>query len=38
MTEWLGWVSHGHEIYRHDLEVMVSNPVQFELGIHNISI
>ena len=33
MIEWLGRVSQGLEIYRHDLEVTGSN-----LGAHSISV
>ena len=30
MAEWLGWASHGHEMYCHDPEIMGSKPGQVE--------
>ena len=33
MAEWLEQASHGHEMYYHDLEVIVLNPSWVELGV-----
>ena len=38
MVEWLEQVSQLHEMYRHDLEVMSSNPSWVELGAHSTSV
>ena len=38
MAEWLEQASKWHEMYRHDLEVMSSNPDWVELGVCNTSV
>ena len=38
MSELLGWVSQGHEMYCHDLEVMGLNSSSVELGVHSSSV
>ena len=38
MAEWLEQASQWHEMYRHDLEVMSSNPGRVELGVHSTSV
>ena len=38
MAKWLNQASQWHEMYCHDLEVMSSNPVWIELGMHITSV
>ena len=38
MAEWLEWPSQEHKTYCHDLEVMVSKPVQAKLGVCSTSV
>ena len=38
MVEWLGWVSQGHEMYCHHLEVLGSNPCRVKLCMCSTSV
>ena len=38
MVEWLGWMSLGHEMYCHDLEVMGLIPGWVELRVRSTSV
>ena len=37
MSELLGWMPQGHEMYCHDLEVMALNSNSVNLGVHSSS-
>ena len=38
VAKWLEQTSYGCEIYCHDLEVVSSNPIRIELGMHSTSV